>query len=102
MQIRKIDGSTQFGNKYVQKIFKGKLKDDSMSVVRLTLGNNKQVKAIECYQWDKNGEFINGIGYAKNNGVRLTDLVTLLKKLQKNAYDHVDFIGEFTRASKQA
>ncbi len=98
MQIQRIDNSAQFGNRYVQKIFQGKLKDNSKSVVRLTLGDNQRVKAIECYQWDKNGKFVNGIGYGKNNGVRLTDLVLLLRKLQQNANDHVDFVGEFARA----
>lgn len=97
MKIKSIDNSTNFGNKYAQKVFKGELKDNSTAFVRLIIDEQKKIKSFESYQW-KGNEFINGIGFGNNNGVRLSQIVVFLKKLQNNAKDGVDFIRKFTMA----
>lgn len=102
MQVEKINYSQNFGNKLVQKVFNGDLKDGTKTFVRLTFNNNnsKQINAVETYFF-KNDELIGGKGFGRPEGVRLTELAAWLTNLQKNAKNGVDFIRKYTLATRR-
>ena len=99
MKINIVNNAPNFSGNFTQKIFRGRLIDDSTAVVRMSIDRNKNVKSIESYQF-KNGKFLKGIGFGKNGGVRLSELAVFLDKLQSKAQEGTNFLQEFANALK--
>lgn len=93
MNISPINNSQNFYGKpipmnFVPKYFDVVLHDGSIAKVRLRHDGNK-LNSMECYTFNKNGEYIGGKAQGENPYLSLVDITNFLKDIQNATGENV-------------